>query len=130
MQLQYWKKFSGSLLTNFTQNTIRSLTLLPVTLLKVTLREKCPNTEFFLVCIFPYLYWLRGDILFLSVFSPKAGKYRPEKNSVLGHFSRKINYFAWFFFTLVRKNRFLYGILLHKKSIKIYAAFYVSYFLI
>ena len=126
----FYMKFSGSLLTNFTQNTIRSLTLLPVTSLKVTLREKCPNTEFFLVCIWPYLYWLREDTLFLPVFSPNAGKYRPEKNSVFGHFSRKINYFLWFFFTLVRKNRFLYCILLHKKSIKIYAAFYVSYFLI
>ena len=93
----FYMKFSGSLLTNFTQITIRSLTLLPVTSLKVTLREKCPNKEFFLVCICPYLYWLREDTLFLPVFSPNAGKYRPEKNSVFGHFSRKINYFLWFF---------------------------------
>ena len=26
---------------------------------KYVLREKCPNTEFFLVCIFPYLDWIR-----------------------------------------------------------------------
>ena len=43
---------------------------------KRTLREKCPNTEFFLVRIFPYL----------SVFSPKAGKYRPEKTLYLDTF--------------------------------------------
>ena len=35
------------------------------------LREKCPNTEFFLVRITPYL----------SVFSPNAGKYKPGKTS-------------------------------------------------
>ena len=29
--------------------------------LKFSLREKCPNTEVFLVCIFPYLDWIRGD---------------------------------------------------------------------
>ena len=42
--------------------------------------EKCPNTEFFLVSIFPHSY--------LSVFSTNAGNYRPEKNSVFGYFSR------------------------------------------
>ena len=34
-----------------------------------TLREKCPNTEFFLVCIFPHSDWIRT-----------------RKNSVFGHF--------------------------------------------
>ena len=38
----------------------------------LTLREKCPNTEFFLVCILPH-----SDYLF--VFSPNVGKYGPEK---------------------------------------------------
>ena len=47
-----------------------------------TLREKCPNTEFFLVRIFPYL----------SVFSPNAGKYGPEKTLYFGHFSRSGRY--------------------------------------
>ena len=37
------------------------------------LREKCPNTEFFLVRIFPE---------YLSVFSPNAGKYGSEHLSV------------------------------------------------
>ena len=41
-----------------------------------TLREKCPNTEFFLVRIFPYL----------SVFSPNTRKYGPEKTLYLDTF--------------------------------------------
>ena len=47
------------------------------------LREKCPNAEFFLVSIFPYL----------SVFSPNALKYGPEKKSIIGHFSPVRIYF-------------------------------------
>ena len=43
----------------------------------LTLREKCPNTEFFLVRIFPH-----SD----SVFSPNVGKYRPEKTPYLDTF--------------------------------------------
>ena len=42
-----------------------------------TLREKCPNTHFFLVCIFPHS---------LSVFSLNAGKYGPEKTLYLDTF--------------------------------------------
>ena len=42
-----------------------------------TLLEKCPNTEFFLVCIFPYSDRYR-----------EYGKIRTRKNSVFGHFSR------------------------------------------
>ena len=38
----------------------------------ITLREKCPNMELFLVRIFPY------SDSYLSVFSPDAGKYGPE----------------------------------------------------
>ena len=37
------------------------------------LREKCPNTEFFLVRIFLHSDWIRRDT------SPNAGKYGPEK---------------------------------------------------
>ena len=46
--------------------------------LQITLREKCPNTEFFL---------LRE---YLSVFSPNVGKYGPEKTLHLDtfHFSQ------------------------------------------
>ena len=43
------------------------------------LRKKCPNTKFFLVCIFPHSDWILTDSPYLSVFSPNAGKYGPEK---------------------------------------------------
>ena len=41
-----------------------------------SLHEKCPNTELFLVRIFPHS----------DVFSPNAGKYRPEKTPYLDTF--------------------------------------------
>ena len=43
------------------------------------LREKCPKTEFFLIRIFPHSGWTK----YLSVFSPNAGKYGPEKTLYL-----------------------------------------------
>ena len=55
---------------------------------ELSLREKCPNTEFFLVRIFPLSDWIRTDTPYLSVFSPNAAKCGPEKNSVFGQFSR------------------------------------------
>ena len=50
------------------------------------LREKCSNTEFALVRIFPHLDWIRRDTEYLSVFSPNAGKYRPAKTPYLDNF--------------------------------------------
>ena len=50
------------------------------------LHEKCPNMEFFLVRIFPYLDWMRKDTEYLSVFSPNAVKYGPEKTPYLDTF--------------------------------------------
>ena len=50
------------------------------------LREKCPNTEFFLVRIFPHSDWIRRDTPYLSVLSPNAGKYAPEKTPYLDTF--------------------------------------------
>ena len=44
-----------------------------------SLRKKCPNTEFFVVRIFSHSDWIRGDTEYLSVFSPKAGEYGPER---------------------------------------------------
>ena len=41
-----------------------------------SLREKCPNTEFFLACVFPH-----SDRIF-----PTAGKYGPEKTPYLDNF--------------------------------------------
>ena len=57
------------------------------------MREKCPNTEFFLVRIFPYSDWTRRDTPYLSIFSPNAGKYGPEKTPYLDTFlaSFKLN---------------------------------------
>ena len=53
---------------------------------KSSLREKCPNTEFFLVRIFPHSDWIRRDTPYLSVFSPNAGKCGPEKTPYLDTF--------------------------------------------
>ena len=51
----------------------------------LTLREKCPNTKFFLVRIFLHSDW-RKDTPHLSAFSPNPGKYGPEKTPYLGTF--------------------------------------------
>ena len=52
-------------------------------LLYMTLCETCPNTEFFLVRIFPH-----SDRYFVSLrIQSKCGKIRTIKNSVFGHFS-------------------------------------------
>ena len=50
------------------------------------LREKCPNTEFLLVRIFPHSDWIRRDTPYLSVFRPNAGKCGPEKTPYLETF--------------------------------------------
>ena len=48
------------------------------------LREKCSNTEFFLLRIFLYLDF----IPWIPVFSPNTGKYGPEKTPSLDTFRR------------------------------------------
>ena len=48
----------------------------------------CPNTEFFLVRIFPHSDWIRRDTKYLSVFNPNAGKYGPEKTPYLTLFTQ------------------------------------------
>ena len=45
-----------------------------------SLREKCPDTEFFLVRIFPQSNW------YLPVFTPSTGKYGPGKTPYLDTF--------------------------------------------
>ena len=49
-----------------------------IRIMHVSQREKCPNTELFLVRIF--LYSVRSFLYtpYLSVFSPNTGKYGPE----------------------------------------------------
>ena len=51
-----------------------------------TLYEKCPNTEFFLVCIFPHSGWIRRFTVNLRI-QPEYGKIRTRKNSISGQFS-------------------------------------------
>ena len=46
----------------------------------------CPNTEFFLVRIFPPSGWIQTDTKYLSVFSPNVGKYGPEKTPYMDTF--------------------------------------------
>ena len=55
-------------------------------LIQTSLREKCPNTEFLLVRIFPYSDWIRRDTPNLSVFSPNEGKKGTEKTLYLDTF--------------------------------------------
>ena len=47
-----------------------------------TLRKKCPNTELFLVRVFPYSDWIRNSD------QSECGKIRTRNNSAFGHFSR------------------------------------------
>ena len=63
-----------------------------------SLREKCPNAEFFLVRIFWHLNWIRRDTYF-SVFSPNAGKYGPENTPYFDTFHAVgiNNFWPWFF---------------------------------
>ena len=55
-------------------------------ILTFPLYEMCPNTEFFLVRIFPHSDWIRRDSSYLSVFSPNVRKYGPEKTPYLDAF--------------------------------------------
>ena len=51
------------------------------------LREKFPNTELFLVCIFLYSEWI-SEIYFVNIcIQSKYRKIRTRNNSVFGHFS-------------------------------------------
>ena len=68
-----------------------------------TVREKCPNTEFFLVRILPQSDWIGGDTPYLSVFNPNAGKYWPEKTPYLNTFHTvrlQIVFFSVYFYTV------------------------------
>ena len=49
------------------------------------LRQKCPNTEFFLVCIFLHSDWIRRDTILLRIQS-ECKKYRLEKTPYLDTF--------------------------------------------
>ena len=68
---------------------------------KMALREKCPNTELFLVRIFPISNWIRRNSSYLSVFSPNAGKYRPDETPYLDTFHT-----VWIFLVEKRKSEY------------------------
>ena len=44
----------------------------------LTLGEKCPNTELFLVCIFLYLDWIRTEYGLYHLFIATRGNYRRQ----------------------------------------------------
>ena len=70
--------------------------------------NKCPNTELFLVLIFPHSEWIRRDTSYLSVFTPNAEKYGPEITPYLDTFhtvtfTQSIDlwlllYFSWWWY--------------------------------
>ena len=82
-----------------------------------SLREKCPKAEFFLVRIFPHSDWIRRFTPLISVFSPNAGKYGPEKTPYFNTFhvveilvkwsSKMINVDIWARFDYIRTNGIL-----------------------
>ena len=64
-----------------------------------SLREKCPNTEFFLVRIFLYSDWIESFTPIYSVNLRIQSKYRQirtRENSIFEHFSRSTD-FLWIF---------------------------------
>ena len=55
-----------------------------------TMNEKYPNTEFFLLRIFPHSDWIRRDTIYS--YSVRIRENTDQKNSVFGHFSRSANH--------------------------------------
>ena len=86
-----------------------------------SLREKCPNTEFFLVRIFLYSDWIRRFTVNLRIQSEHR-KIRTRKNFVFGHFSRSAKFstpvqFSWI--SLVCSKYFVHGVFCHSISTSI-----------
>ena len=63
----------------------------------MTLCENCPNKEFFLVCIFLYLDWIRR---FTFCIQSKYRKIWTRKNSLFWHFSRSLK--SWKFNVVIK----------------------------
>ena len=55
-------------------------------------REKCPYSEFFWP-VFSRIWTEYGEIRSISVFSPNAGKYRPEKLQIRALFTQCLEVF-------------------------------------
>ena len=64
----------------------------------ISLREKCPNTEFFLIRTFPHSDWMRRDSLRIQ---SECGKIRARKNFIFGLFSGSLSFFKSFDFEFV-----------------------------
>ena len=56
-------------------------------LLSMTLREKCPNTEFFFWFVFSCIWTDYGDLLRIQ---SESRKIQTKRNSVFGNFSRSV----------------------------------------
>ena len=54
---------------------------------RYALGEKCPNTELFLVRIFPHSEWIQRDRKYLRIHA-SCRKIRTRNNSVFGHFTQ------------------------------------------
>ena len=89
-----WSRFHYSQIVHFLQNSLYGLFYY----IFYQLRENCPNTEFFLVRIFLYLYRIRRLAPRISVFSSaNTGIYGPEKTPYLDTFHAVIGkYFQKF----------------------------------
>ena len=90
---------------------------------KQSLREKCPNTQLFLVRIFPHSDWMRRDTKYLSVFSPNAGKDGPEITRYLDTFRAVSNEFFSVVVATLKvktlagvKNEFVFSVFLSNKN--------------
>ena len=70
----------------FYNKCIRKLDFIP----SVSLRERCPNSELFLVVVFPYSDWIPRFTMEIYMFCPNAGKNVPRKTSTLGTFTQFI----------------------------------------
>ena len=92
---------------------------IPPEIFMKSLRERCPNTEFFLVRIFSHLDLIRRDIPYLRIQS-EWRKIRARKNSVFGHFSRnEYIVFRWLQmmgpYKVIYSPKFAYYIILEAK---------------
>ena len=65
--------------------------------------EKCPNTELFLVRIFPHLDWIRRDTEYLFVFSPNARKYGPEITPYLDIFHAVVHLIKYWQYSIFKR---------------------------
>ena len=76
---------------NKLQKSLLSSFLCSFYLFKNSLREKCPNTDFFLVRFFLYSDWIQiiqSEYRKIQSIQSEYRKIRSRKNSVFGHFSR------------------------------------------